>query len=207
MPGRFYLSCGKSILDVFLAFAGLGFVLPVMIAVALLIKISSPGPVFFKQKRVGKNFNLFYLLKFRTMVVDAEKIGPKITKDSDPRITKIGKLLRKTKIDELPQLINVLKGEMSFVGPRPEVEKYVKIFNDDYRNILTMKPGITDYATIEFRNEENILSNYEDTEQAYIKEILPAKIGLYKKYLREAGFITDLAVILKTVFKIIDTKK
>jgi len=199
MPGRFYLSCGKSILDFSLAFAGL--------VIALLIKISSPGPVFFKQKRVGKNFNLFYLLKFRTMVLDAEKIGPKITKESDPRITKIGKFFRKTKIDELPQLINVLKGEISFVGPRPEVEKYVKIFKEDYRDILMMKPGITDYATIEFRNEEKILNKYENTEETYIKEILPAKIGLYKKYLREAGFITDLAIIVKTTFKIIDTKK
>lgn len=137
------------------------------------------------------------------MVADAPKKGPTITAGGDPRITKIGRFLRKTKIDELPQLFNVLKGDMSIVGPRPEVERYVEMFRDDYESVLSVKPGITDYATIEFRDEEGVLKKYADAEMGYIKEVLPLKIQLYKRYIRNKGFFTDLKLIFLTFWKII----
>jgi len=127
---------------------------------------------------MGKDFKPFMLYKFRTMVKDADKIGPLVTKDSDPRITKIGRILRKTKLDELPQFINVLKGDMSIVGPRPEVEKYVNARKEDYKVILSIKPGISDYATILFRDEEDIMAKYENVEEAYLNVVLPQKIAL-----------------------------
>jgi len=127
------------------------------------------------------------LFKFRSMVMNAPEKGPAITIGGDPRITKIGRFLRKTKLDELPQLINVLNGDMSIVGPRPEVEKYVEMFKDDYKVILQVKPGITDYATIEFRDEEDVLKKFQNPEDGYIKEVLPKKIELYKKYIKDKG--------------------
>jgi lipopolysaccharide/colanic/teichoic acid biosynthesis glycosyltransferase len=139
------------------------------------------------------------------MVEDASKNGPSVTAGDDPRITKIGKFLRRTKIDELPQLWNVLKGDMSFVGPRPLVEKQVLCFQKDYKEIFKIRPGITDYATISFRNEEEILRkcNSNDVERIYIEQILPQKIELCKKYLKEMGFLTDIKIILKTLLAII----
>ena len=136
------------------------------------------------------------------MIVDAEKKGPMVTQSDDPRITPLGRFLRKYKIDELPQLINVLKGEMSLVGPRPEVEKYVKIFQKDYEKILKIKPGITDYAAIFFRDEEAVLNQYNNPEEGYIKEVLPQKILLYKKYLKEVSFLSDLKLIFTTLRRI-----
>lgn len=171
--------------------------------IAILIKLDSKGPVFFKQKRMGRNFNPFLLYKFRSMVADAPKKGLAITAGDDPRITKVGRFLRKTKIDELPQLINVLKGDMSIVGPRPEVEKYVDMFRDDYQSVLRVKPGITDYATIEFRDEEGVLKNYSDPEVGYVKEVLPRKIELYKRYIKDKGFFTDMKLICLTLWRIV----
>jgi lipopolysaccharide/colanic/teichoic acid biosynthesis glycosyltransferase len=182
---------------------GLIFLIPLFLIVAILIKLQDRGPVFFRQKRVGKDFKPFYIYKFRTMVVNAEKIGPPITKGEDPRITPLGKFLRKFKIDELPQLFNVLKGEMSLVGPRPEVSKYVELFKEDYKKILKIKPGITDYAAIYFRNEEEILKKYPDPEEGYIKEVLPKKIKFYHQYLANISFLTDLKLIFLTLWKII----
>ena len=137
------------------------------------------------------------------MIVDASQKGLSITAGDDPRITKIGKLLRKTKIDELPQLINVLKGDMSIIGPRPEVLKYVNMFRDAYKEILKIKPGITDFATIEFRDEESVLKKYSNPEDGYIKEVLPRKIELYKKYIKQMGLFTDIKLIFLTLWKIV----
>jgi len=152
---------------------------------------------------MGKNFNPFLLYKFRSMVADASKKGSDITAGGDPRITKMGRFLRKTKIDELPQLCNVLKGDMSIVGPRSEVERYVEMFMEDYESVLSIKPGITDHATLEFRDEEEVLKKYGDAETGYVKEVLPLKIELYKKYLRNKGFFTDLKLIFFIFWKII----
>ncbi|MBX0313159.1 MAG: sugar transferase [Sulfurihydrogenibium sp.] len=203
MPNNFYTKYGKRIFDVTASIIGLIVLLPLFIIIAILIKLNDKGPIFYKQKRIGQNFKPFELLKFRTMVVNADKIGPAVTKDGDPRITKIGKFLRKTKLDELPQLWNVIRGDMSIVGPRPEVEKYIQYYKDDYKEILKVKPGITDYATIKFRNEEEILSKYDDTESAYIKYVLPEKIKLYKTYIKEISFFTDLKIIFWTLWRIV----
>lgn len=193
----------KRLFDITTSCIGLLFLLPLFFAIAIFVKLDSPGPVFFKQKRIGKNFKPFLLYKFRSMQIDASKKGPNITAGGDPRITKIGRFLRKTKIDELPQLFNVLKGDMSVVGPRPEVERYVELFRNDYERVLTVKPGITDYATIEFRDEEGVLKKYGDPETGYIKEVLPLKVELYKKYLRDKSLFTDLKLIFLTFWKII----
>jgi lipopolysaccharide/colanic/teichoic acid biosynthesis glycosyltransferase len=203
MPNNFYTKYGKRIFDVATSIIGLIVLLPLFIIIAILIKLNDKGPIFYKQKRIGQNFKPFELLKFRTMVVNADKIGPAVTKDGDPRITKIGKFLRKTKLDELPQLWNVIRGDMSIVGPRPEVEKYIQYYEDDYKEILKVRPGITDYATIKFRNEEEILSKYDNTESAYIKYVLPEKIKLYKTYIKEISFLTDLKIIFWTLWRIV----
>jgi lipopolysaccharide/colanic/teichoic acid biosynthesis glycosyltransferase len=203
MLNNFYLKYGKRIFDVVASSIGLIVLLPVFIVIAILIKLNDKGPIFYKQKRIGQNFKPFELLKFRTMVVNADKIGPAITKDGDPRTTKIGKFLRKTKLDELPQLWNVIRGDMSIVGPRPEVEKYIRYYKYDYKEILKVKPGITDYAAIKFRNEEEILSQFEDVEKAYIEHILPKKINLYKIYINKVGFLTDLKIIFNTLWRIV----
>jgi len=202
MQDNFYTKYGKRIFDFIASLIGLILLSPFLVIIGVLVKISDKGPVFYRSKRVGQNFKPFYLLKFRTMVVNAEELGPSITKGGDQRITKIGKFLRKTKLDELPQLWNVIKGELSLVGPRPEVEKYISFYKDDYKEILKIKPGITDYAAIKFRNEEEILAKFEDVEKAYIENVLPAKIKLYKTYLGEIGFLTDLKIIFKTLWGI-----
>jgi lipopolysaccharide/colanic/teichoic acid biosynthesis glycosyltransferase len=203
MQDNFYTKYGKRIFDFIASLIGLILLSPFLVIIGVLVKISDKGPVFYRSKRVGQNFKPFYLLKFRTMVVNAEELGPSITKGGDQRITKIGKFLRKYKLDELPQLWNVVKGELSLVGPRPEVEKYISFYKDDYKEILKIRPGITDYAAIKFRNEEEILSQFEDVERAYIEQVLPEKIKLYKIYLKKVGFLTDLEIIFKTLWKIV----
>jgi len=203
MQNSFYTRYGKRIFDFTASLFGLIILSPFLLVVGILIYLSDGRPVFFKQRRIGKDFIPFDFIKFRTMIVNKEGSGPLVTQGNDPRITSLGKFLRKTKIDELPQLINVLKGEMSIVGPRPEVEKYVMMFKEEYKEILRVKPGITDYATIEFRDEETILDQYRDVEEGYIKEVLPRKIELYKKYISEIGFLTDIKLILKTLLRII----
>ncbi len=189
--------------DILSSLVGIAVFFPFFLVIGILIKIDSPGMVFFKQKRIGRNFKPFNLYKFRTMVTDAEKKGPLITSINDSRITAIGRLLRRTKLDEMPQLFNVLKGDMSLVGPRPEVLKYVTMFKDEYKDVLTIRPGITDYASIAFSNEEEILRQYDDTEDGYVRDILPAKIELYKKYLKERGFLTDLKLVFLTLYKMV----
>lgn len=194
-----YRKYGKRVFDVIASTFGLIILSPLFLGIAILIKLTSQGPVFFIQKRMGKNFEEFNLYKFRSMIVDADKKGLQITSGDDPRITKIGKFIRKTKLDELPQLINVIKGDMSLVGPRPEVKKYVMLKKNDYKKVLSVKPGITDLAAIEFRNEEEILAQYNDKEKAYEQIILPKKIELYKKYIDNISFLNDIKIILKTL--------
>ncbi len=171
--------------------------------IAIAIKCSSKGPALFKQERVGRYGKTFNIWKFRSMVVNAEAKGMQITTDGDNRITKVGKFIRKTKIDELPQLFNVLSGKMSFVGPRPEVPKYVAMYNDEQLRVLSVKPGITDLASIEFRNENDLLDGDEDPEKKYIEEIMPAKLALNIKYIEKAGFFYDIGLIFKTIGKVI----
>ena len=194
-----YKDFGKRIFDIVATLIGGILLLPLIIVIIIWIKTTSKGPLFYIQKRVGLNFKEFNLYKFRSMVVNADRIGPSVTSGDDPRITKIGKILRRTKIDELPQLINVLKGDMSLVGPRPEVIKFVEQKKEDYKIILSIKPGITDNAAIEYRNEETIMEQYENKEKAYIDIVLPQKIKLYKKYINNISFIGDLKLILKTI--------
>src|SRR5215467_1164572 len=176
---------------------------PVFAITALLIKIDSKGPVFFRQERIGKGLRNFFIWKFRTMVADAPLKGGQLTVGEDPRITRIGRILRKTKIDELPQLINVLRGEMSLVGPRPEVPRYVALFRSDYEQILRVPPGITDLASLKYRDESSVLSRAADPEQEYLTRVLPDKIALAKEYARRSSLTFDLSLILKTVARII----
>lgn len=197
----------KRAFDFIVSFISLIFLSPLFAGLSILIKLDSPGPIFYSQIRIGKDFKPFRFYKFRTMVIDAEKKGSSITSGGDPRITNTGRYLRKYKLDELPQLINVLKGDVSIVGPRPEVAKYVEIFKQDYREILKVKPGITDYATIEFRDEEGVLKKYDNPEVGYIEEVLPRKIELYKKYINEQKFWVDMRLILLTLIKIIRPDK
>jgi len=194
-----YKKYGKRVFDIIASIVGLIILSPIFLGIAIIIKLTSEGPVFYIQKRMGKNFKEFNLYKFRSMIVDADKKGLQITSGDDPRITKIGKIIRKTKLDELPQLINVIKGDMSLVGPRPEVKKYVMLKKDDYKKILSIRPGITDLAAIEFRDEEEILAQYEDKEKTYIEIILPKKIELYNKYINNISFKNDINIILKTL--------
>jgi len=188
--------------DIIFSLLGLIVLLPAFLVIATAIKLDSNGPVFFRQVRVGKNGKEFKILKFRTMVVDAEKKGLQITVDKDSRITKVGRFLRKYKLDEFPQLINVLVGDMSFVGPRPEVPKYVALYNDEQKIVLKVKPGITDIASIEYKDENTLLNQNDNPEKTYIEEIMPAKLKLNIDYIKSISIIYDIKLILKTMFVI-----
>lgn len=193
----------KRIFDIFFSFIGLAILLPFFIIIGLLLVIDSPGGVFYKQARVGKNNIDFYLFKFRSMRTGADKKGLLTVGGRDSRITRMGYFIRKYKIDELPQLLNVFLGDMSLVGPRPEVRKYVDLYNEKQKQVLSVKPGITDYASIEYSNENELLGKVENPEQVYIDEIMPAKLKLNLKYIEEQGISTDLKIIFKTIGKII----
>ena len=192
----------KRIFDITLSLFGLIILLPFMLIIAILIKIDSKGPVFFKQIRVTKNGKEFKIFKYRTMRVGSDKYS-QITVGKDGRITKLGSFLRKYKLDEIPQLINVLIGDMSLVGPRPEVPKYVALYTDEQKEILKVRAGITDYASIEFSDENDLLASEEEPEKAYIEKIMPKKIELNKKYLSEISILTDIKIILLTIKKIL----
>jgi lipopolysaccharide/colanic/teichoic acid biosynthesis glycosyltransferase len=194
----------KRILDFFFALIALIFLFPFLTLVAIAIKINSPGPILYRGVRTGINGKSFKILKFRTMVKDAEKIGGPSTALNDPRLTEIGKFLRKYKIDELPQLINILLGEMSFVGPRPQVEKYTSLYSGEEKFILSVRPGLTDYASIRFINLDKILGD-ENVDEKYKKEIEPEKNRLRIKYVREQSLWTDFKILSQTfisLFKI-----
>lgn len=189
----------KRIFDFVAALCCMLILLPLLPVIAILIVLDSPGGVFFKQPRVGKNKRLFLLYKFRTMRVNAEKSGQLTIGQRDSRVTAIGFWLRKYKIDEFPQLFNVLIGDMSIVGPRPEVEKYVNLYSSEESKILDVKPGITDCASINHFNESDLLSAAKDPEGTYIKEIMPLKIKQSLAYINQRSFTKDLAVIAQTL--------
>lgn len=193
----------KRIFDIVISLCGITILVPIFIVIAILIKLNSKGPVFYIQKRVGQ-FNIdFSLFKFRTMSVGADKSGLLTVGSKDSRITSVGIFLRKYKLDELPQLINVLFGDMSLVGPRPEVRKYVDLYTKEQAEILNVKPGITDYSSIEYFEENELLGRSNNPEQTYIEKILPAKIALNKKYISESGLKTDLKILYLTLKKIV----
>jgi len=179
-------------------------ILPPFLAIAaILIKLESKGPVLYKQLRVGLNEKPFYIYKFRTMEVGADREGLQITSASDPRLTRVGRLLRKLKLDEMPQLFNVLKGEMSLVGPRPEVPKYIKLYTNEQKKILTVKPGMTDPATVYFRGEEGLLARVENKESFYINEIMPVKMKLYLHYIENRSLFYDAKLIFLEILALI----
>lgn len=193
----------KRIFDILLATCGLIVLSPIFVVIAVLILVDSKGGVFYRQIRVGKNVEDFPLLKFRTMYVHKDDQQLLTIGNHDSRITKIGYWLRKHKLDELPQLLNILKGHMSFVGPRPEVRKYVNLYSDEQIRVLSVKPGITDWASIEFSNECELLAKSNDPENFYIKEIVPLKIIQNLKYINNHDVWIDLKIIWLTISKII----
>ena len=193
----------KRIFDFICSTLGLIILSPILIAIVIKIKTDSDGPVFFKQIRVGEKKKEFEILKFRTMVVDAEKLGRQITVGNDSRITKVGGFLRKYKLDELPQLINVFKGDMSLVGPRPEVPRYVELYNEEQRKVLEVKPGITDLASIRYRDENELLGEAENPDELYINTIMPDKLSLNLVYINKNNVFFDIYIILKTIIKCI----
>jgi lipopolysaccharide/colanic/teichoic acid biosynthesis glycosyltransferase len=193
----------KRFFDLFVSFFALLLLAPFLGLLAAIIGVSSSGGVFYKQIRIGKNGLPFAIFKFRTMFADAEKRGLLTVGDRDPRVTAVGFYLRKYKLDELPQLLNVLLGDMSLVGPRPEVERYTKLYTAEQRKVLAVQPGITDYASIEYANESELLAKATDPEHLYIHTIMPDKLTLNMKYISEIGLITDFKIILKTFLKII----
>jgi lipopolysaccharide/colanic/teichoic acid biosynthesis glycosyltransferase len=194
----------KRLFDIIFSFIGLIILLPFFIIIALLIVMDSRGGIFYKQVRVGLDGKDFTLLKFRSMKTNSDKGSLLTVGDNDSRITSIGSFIRKYKIDELPQLINVLFGDMSLVGPRPEVRKYVDLYNAEQKQVLNVKPGLTDYASIEYSNENEILGKALNPEQTYIDEIMPAKLKLNLKYISEKSFGVDLKIIWRTIKKILN---
>jgi lipopolysaccharide/colanic/teichoic acid biosynthesis glycosyltransferase len=192
-------------IDILFSLIGLICLFPFFIFISFFIFITSKGGVFFVQLRVGKNNKDFKLYKFRTMFLNSDNKGLLTVGNNDKRITKLGYYLRKNKLDELPQLINVLNGTMSLVGPRPEVRKYVNLYNSEQKSILEIKPGITDLASIMYYNENEILANSGNPEQTYINEIMPIKLELNKQYINEMSLLTDLKIIFKTFMKLINS--
>lgn len=193
----------KRSLDIALTLAGLVLLAPVLIFLAIAVRLSSSGPAFYRGVRVGVNGKLFRIVKLRSMVVNADALGASCTSASDPRITPTGRWLRKYKLDELPQLFNVLKGDMSLVGPRPEVERYAALFNEEEKQILSVRPGITDWATLSNSDEEAILAGRSNPEQTYLQEIRPQKVRLQLKYVRERNLCVDFRILFATVILVL----
>lgn len=190
----------KRCFDLLFTLPALALLAPVFLAIALWIRFDSAGPIFFRQERVGRKGKIFRIYKFRTMVQDAEKKGRLITVGEDPRITKSGKFLRRYKVDELPQLLNVARGDMSLVGPRPEVPRYVQMYPLSIKNIvLSVPPGITDFASIEYKDENRILGESQDPELAYVNQVMPVKLALYEKYVSVRSLWVDFCLIVRTL--------
>ena len=194
----------KRTFDFLASSLGLCLLSPLFLVVAIAIRLDSPGPVFFRQDRVGKDGKNFLICKFRSMVANASAIGPLITTSGDARITRVGRFLRRTKLDELPQLLNVWRGEMSLVGPRPEVPTYVALYNERQREILSVRPGITDPASIAYAYEEEILGEASDPARVYMEEILPRKLELNLQYIEKMSLPYDVWVIWKTIWKVVN---
>ncbi|HEX5001867.1 MAG TPA: sugar transferase [Bacteroidia bacterium] len=192
----------KRLVDLFFSVPALIILSPLFILIAIWIKTDDPGPLFYRQARVGLKGKDFRIYKFRTMRTGSDKAGLITIGSRDPRVTHSGYLLRKYKLDELPQLLNVLGGSMSLVGPRPEVRKYVDLYTAEQMRVLDVKPGITDYASIEYSNESELLARAADPDKEYIETIMPAKLELNLKYIREKSLFTDLTIILKTIRKV-----
>jgi lipopolysaccharide/colanic/teichoic acid biosynthesis glycosyltransferase len=197
---RLNLPTAKSLFDILFALVVLILLLPLFILIALFIKLNDNGPFFFMQERVGKNGKPFILYKFRSMSVLKEASKGQFDAGNISRVTTVGKLLRKTKMDELPQLINVIKGNMSLVGPRPEVQKWISVYPERWIKVLTVTPGMTDNASIEFRNEEDLLVNSENPEKMYMEFVLPKKLELYEEYVNNHSFFGDIKLIFKTIY-------
>jgi len=193
----------KRSLDFFFSIIFLIILIPFFIIIALLLIIDDGFPVMYRQTRVGKNGIHFKILKFRTMKKNADTFGKLTIGDKDPRVTKIGYVLRKYKIDELPQLWNIVKGEMSFIGPRPEVPEYVALYDAGQRDVLKVRPGLSDYASLDYINENEILSKYSTPEEAYINIVMPQKLQLSLKYIHDMSLKTDFRITIKTIAKII----
>lgn len=189
----------KRVLDVGLAGLGILMLSPLLAAVALAVVADSPGPVLFRQVRVGRRFRRFRILKFRTMVADADARGGVLTLAGDPRITRAGRLLRRLKLDELPQLFNVVAGDMSLVGPRPEVPEYVERFRAEFAEVLAIRPGLTDLASLKYRDEAAVLATAADPDAEYVRVILPDKLRLAREYAGRASLRLDLSIILRTI--------
>jgi lipopolysaccharide/colanic/teichoic acid biosynthesis glycosyltransferase len=197
-PARFHDSVLKQSFDVAASAAGLIVLSPLFIAISLAVRLNDGGPVFYRARRVGRGGRLFRLYKFRTMRIDADKQGPGITASGDTRITRIGRWLRRTKLDELPQLLNVLLGDMSLVGPRPEDPRYVVLYTPEQRQVLSVRPGITSAASLAYRNEEQLLTG-PNWEQVYREEVMPAKLAIDLEYLAQRTLLTDIKLILRTI--------
>jgi lipopolysaccharide/colanic/teichoic acid biosynthesis glycosyltransferase len=191
------------LLDVAIAGAGLILAGPMMLGLAAAVKLDSPGPALFVQTRVGRGKKPIRVAKFRTMVVDAERRGPVVTAARDPRITRVGALLRKAKLDELPQLWNILRGEMSIVGPRPEVPRYVEKYRPEWQKLLSVRPGLTDLASLTFRDEESLLALAHDRERAYTEVVMPMKLELALRGVEQRNVLFDLAVIARTAAAVV----
>lgn len=196
----------KRLFDFLSSLFGLIILSPVLLTIAAFIKFYDWGPIFYRGKRVGLHGKIFRIYKFRSMIVDAEKTGVLSTSKEDIRVTPIGKLIRKTKIDELPQLINVLKGEMSMVGPRPEVKRFTDLYTDEEKVLLNIKPGITDYASIWNVDEAEVLKGSQDPDKDYFEKIRPEKIRLQLKYYKEKSLWTDIKIIFLTIKKMMFSK-
>jgi len=197
----------KRSFDIFFSVIGLILLSPVFLIMAIWIKCDSYGLVFYRQVRVGKNGKNFLLYKFRSMRVGSDKKGLLTVGERDPRITRSGRFIRKFKLDEFPQLINVLRGEMSIVGPRPEVPKYVALYNEEQRKVLDVRPGISDWSSIRFRNENELLAQAEDSEDFYISDVMPEKLRMNLEYVQENNFWMDIKIIFITLKKLISKDK
>jgi len=197
--GSSYRKWGKHSLDSFASLVGLLLASPVLLVVAVLVKCTSPGPIFYWQERVGLRGQLFRIVKFRTTCLDTEQRGSAITSSGDPRVTTVGRWLRRLKLDELPQLWNVLMGEMSLVGPRPEVPRYVQSYSSAQRRVLSVRPGITDPASIAYRREEELLVSHTDVDRYYREVILPDKLRMNLEYLDRISFFYDLLLLVRTI--------
>jgi len=197
----------KRTFDFIVSVTGIAILMPFLLLIAILIKVNSEGPIFYKGIRLGKGGQPFKIHKFRTMLADAEKKGPLATPEDDQRITNVGKILRKFKLDEFPQLINVLKGEMSLVGPRPEALLYFAFYSEEEKKaVLSVRPGMTDYGSLRFHDEGKLLAGYEDPVKAYVEKIKDEKVKIQLQYIREQSFWTDLSIIFLTIKTIIQTR-
>ena len=193
----------KRVFDIISSLMVLLIIFPLLILISILIKLDSKGQIFYYQKRIGLKGNEFNLYKFRTMKPGSDKKGL-LTVGNDSRITRVGSFLRKSKLDEIPQLFNIITGDMSVVGPRPETPNYVELYNEEQRKVLNIKPGLTDYASLEFINENELLAKHDKPEQAYIETIMPQKLRLNLKYIQDKNFLLDLKIIFRTIFKILN---